>query len=89
MRSEGYFSADDRYILYFDIAKIRQEFADLSPQELFRQFDNLKTLGMLAEITIPLQLAGGVRALIRMMGLGVKPSANVESLQISSLRKRG
>jgi len=58
VRSEGYFSADDRYILYFDIAKIRQEFSDLSPQDLFRQFDNLKTLGMLTEITIPLQLTG-------------------------------
>lgn len=64
VRSEGYFSADDRYILYFDIAKIRQEFADFSPQELFRQFDNLKTLGMLTEITIPLQLTGGVDATI-------------------------
>lgn len=64
VRSEGYFSADDRYVLYFDIARIRQEFADLSPQELFRQFDNLKTLGMLAEITIPLRLTGGVDATI-------------------------
>ena len=64
VRSEGYFADPERYILYFDIAKIRQEFADLSPQELFRQFDNLKTLGMLAEITIPLQLTGGVNATI-------------------------
>lgn len=64
VRSEGYFAEPDRYILYFDIANIRQEFADLSPQELFRQFDNLKTLGMLAEITIPLQLTGGVDATI-------------------------
>lgn len=55
VRSEGYFASDERYILYFDIAKIRQEFSDLSPQALFRQFDNLKTLGMLSEITIPLQ----------------------------------
>jgi len=64
IRSEGYFATDDRYTLYFDIAKIQQEFADLSAQELFRQFDNLKTLGMLAEITIPLQLTGGVDATI-------------------------
>jgi len=59
---EGYFAAEDRYILYVDIAKTQQEFADLSAQELFRQFDNLKTLGMLTEISIPLQLSGGVDA---------------------------
>ncbi len=64
VRSEGYFASDDRYILYFDITKIRQQFDDLSPQELFRQFDNLKTLGMLAEISIPLKLFGGVDATI-------------------------
>ena len=64
VRSEGYFASDDRYILYFDITKIRQEFDDLSPQELFRQFDNLKTLEMLAEISIPLKLFGGVDATI-------------------------
>ena len=54
--SQGYFASDDRYILYFDIAKVQQEFEDPNPQELFRQLDNLKTLGMLAEISIPLQL---------------------------------
>lgn len=64
VRSEGYFAADDRYILYFDIAKIQQEFADLSTQELFRQFDNLKTLGMLADISIQLTLASGLDATI-------------------------
>lgn len=80
VRSEGYFSADDRYILYFDIAKIRQEFADFSPQELFRQFDNLKTLGMLAEITIPLQLAGGVDATIAHFSDGQFQSVYIYSI---------
>lgn len=80
VRSEGYFSADDRYILYFDIAKIRQEFADLSPQELFRQFDNLKTLGMLAEITIPLQLTGGVDATIAHFSDGQFQSVYIYSI---------
>lgn len=56
VRSEGYFASEDRYILYFDITQIQQEFGDLSAQELFRQFDNLRTLGMLAEISIPLRL---------------------------------
>ena len=80
VRSEGYFSSDDRYILYFDIAKIRQEFADLSPQELFRQFDNLKTLGMLAEITIPLQLTGGVDATIAHFSDGQFQSVYIYSI---------
>jgi predicted ATPase len=59
---EGYFRSEDRYILYLDIPKIQRTFADHSPQELFRQFDNLKTLGMLTDISIPLQLTGGVDA---------------------------
>jgi predicted ATPase len=80
VRSEGYFSADDRYILYFDIAKIRQEFADFSPQELFRQFDNLKTLGVLAEITIPLQLTGGVDATIAHFSDGQFQSVYIYSI---------
>lgn len=80
VRSEGYFSSDDRYILYFDIAKIRQEFADLSPQELFRQFDNLKTLGMLTEITIPLQLTGGVDATIANFSDGQFQSVYIYSI---------
>jgi len=64
VRSEGYFTSEDRYILYLNIAKIQLEFADLSAQELFRQFDNLKTLGLLVEISIPLQLTSGVDAAI-------------------------
>ncbi|MFH7320890.1 AAA family ATPase [Desulfurivibrio sp. D14AmB] len=80
VRSEGYFSEPARYILYFDIAKIRQEFADLTPQELFRQLDNLKTLGMLAEITIPLQLAGGVDATIAHFSDGQFQSVYIYSI---------
>jgi len=80
VRSEGYFAEPDRYILYFDIAKIRQEFADLSPQGLFRQFDNLKTLGMLAEITIPLQLTGGVDATIAHFSDGQFQSVYIYSI---------
>jgi predicted ATPase len=80
VRSEGYFSADDRYILYFDIAKIRQEFSDLSPQKLFRQFDNLKTLGMLTEITIPLKLTGGVDATIAHFSDGQFQSVYIYSI---------
>ena len=80
VRSEGYFSSDDRYILYFDIAKIRQEFTDFSPQALFRQFDNLKTLGMLTEITIPLQLTGGLDATIAHFSDGQFQSVYIYSI---------
>ena len=80
VRSEGYFSSDDRYILYFDISKIRQEFADLTPQELFRQFDNLKTLGLMAEISIPLKLANGVDATIAHFSDGQFQSVYIYSI---------
>jgi predicted ATPase len=80
VRSEGYFSSEDRYILYFDINKIRQEFSEFSPQELFRQLDNLKTLGMLAEITIPLQLTGGFDATIAYFSDGQFQSVYIYSI---------
>lgn len=80
VRSEGYFADPDRYILYFGIEKIRQEFSDLSPQELFRQFDNLKTLGMLAEITVPVQLTSGVDATIAHFSDGQFQSVYIYSI---------
>jgi predicted ATPase len=64
VRDEGYFRDKDHYILYFDIVKIQQEFSDYSSQELFRQFDNLKTLNMLAEISIPVTLENDTEAKI-------------------------
>jgi predicted ATPase len=80
VRSEGYFAVEDRYILYFDIFRIQQEFKDFSSQELFRQFDNLKTLGMLAEITIPLQLTSGVDATIAHFSDGQFQSVYIYSI---------
>jgi predicted ATPase len=80
LRSEGYFATDDRYTLYFDITKIQQEFADLSTQELFRQFDNLKTLGMLADISIPLKLTTGLDASIAHFSDGQFQSVYIYSI---------
>jgi predicted ATPase len=80
IRSEGYFATDDRYTLYFDIAKIQQEFADLSTQELFRQFDNLKTLSMLADISIPLKLADDLDASIAHFSDGQFQSVYIYSI---------
>lgn len=57
-RTEGYLSGDDvqKYVLYFDIEQIQQEFTDYTSQDLFRQLDNLKTLGMLTDVNIPIRL---------------------------------
>ena len=55
-RTEGFLSEDEKYILYFSIEKIQQEFGDYSSQDLFRQLDNLKTLGLLSSINIPVQI---------------------------------
>jgi predicted ATPase len=52
LRSEGYFQEPERYILYLDTEKLRAEFLGLSPGDLFRQFNNLKILGMLADVSI-------------------------------------
>lgn len=59
--TEGYFPNDDRYILYLSISKLQGEFSG-KWLELFRQFDNLKTLGMLDGISVPLRLASGIEA---------------------------
>ena len=62
--TEGYLSRDDRYILYISISKL-QEGLDNNSQELFRQLDNLQTLGMLADISVPLQLISGAKGALR------------------------
>ncbi|MBN9395471.1 MAG: AAA family ATPase [Candidatus Melainabacteria bacterium] len=62
IRSEGYFPNDEMYIHYFAIEKVREEFTDLSPQALFHEFDNLKTLDMLAEMSLPIVLQNGREA---------------------------
>ncbi|MFH0733329.1 MAG: AAA family ATPase [bacterium] len=56
VREIGYFAENERYILYFDIKKIQIEFAKDSKQHLFQQFDNLKLIGMLNEISIMVTL---------------------------------
>lgn len=62
VRTEGYFKNEDTYIYYFDIRAILKEFRDYSSQELFRQFDNLKTLEMLREISSKIILENGEEA---------------------------
>lgn len=78
--SEGYFASEDRYILYVDISKMQLEFADYTAQELFRQFDNLKTLGMLADIAVPLNLTSGLDASIAHFSDGQFQSVYIYSI---------
>lgn len=80
VRSEGYFGSDDRYTLYYDIEKIQQEFSDFTAQQLFRQFDNLKTLGMLEEISIPLKLITGFDAKVAHFSDGQFQSVYIYSI---------
>ena len=54
----------DRYQIPVNIELFQQRFADQSLSDIFRQFDNLKTLGMLADVSIPLTLTSGLNATI-------------------------
>lgn len=80
VRDEGYFPNDDRYALYLDIAQIQQEFSDFSSQDLFRQFDNLKTLNMLGEISIPLAVEDDKDATISYFSDGQFQSVYIYSI---------
>jgi ABC-type Mn2+/Zn2+ transport system ATPase subunit len=66
-RDEGYFAREeysDEYILYFDIKEFQKAFGKLSAQQLFREFDNLKTIEMLGDISIEIGLESGNAATI-------------------------
>ncbi len=62
IRTEGYIASDDEYILYLDPNKIRNAFENEAPHELFMRFDNLKVVGMLGDVNIPLELSNGEEA---------------------------
>lgn len=57
-----YNKAKDYYSLTLNLELFQLRFADEGMTNVFRQFDNLKTLGMLADIAIPLKLTSGVEA---------------------------
>ncbi|WP_425220426.1 AAA family ATPase [Pseudomonas sp.] len=54
----------DRYRLTLNLELFQKRFADEGLADVFRQFDNLKTLGMLADIAIPLKLTCGLDATV-------------------------
>jgi len=57
--SEGYIASEDRYVHHISLDMLQAEYGERGALWLFRQFDNLKTLGMLAEISLPLKMRGG------------------------------
>lgn len=59
LRTEGYLWEEDVYQLYISIPKVQEIFKGLSAEQLFKQFDNLKTLGMLESIKVPIVLNNG------------------------------
>ncbi|TGK78190.1 ATP-binding protein [Leptospira montravelensis] len=59
---DGYQEKEDIYIFYLDIKKIRKEFKSDSSQQLFREFDNLKTIEMLENISVDIHLSDGTQA---------------------------
>lgn len=77
--TEGYFPNDDRYVLYLSISKLQEKFTG-KWQELFRQFDNLKTLGMLDTISVPLRLTSGIEGSINHFSDGQFQSVYIYSV---------
>ena len=68
--SEGYFPSDERYVLHLSLDRLQTEFGERRALWLFRQFDNLKTLGMLAEISVPLKMKGGAEGNVQFFSDG-------------------
>lgn len=62
VRDEGYLNREDfedEYILYLDIEDFQNKFTESTAQDIFRDFDNLKTIEMLDDISIELELLDG------------------------------
>ena len=58
-RDSIYDRGQDRYTIRINLELFREEFTDASSSGLFRQFDNLKTLGMFEGLSIPIGLGDG------------------------------
>jgi len=70
----------DSYCLKVNLELFKQQFKDNPASEIFRQFDNLKTLGMLAAITLPLKLTNGHDATIAHFSDGQFQSVYIYSI---------
>lgn len=75
------FDADkDRYQIAVNIELFQQRFVDVSLSDIFRQFDNLKTLGMLADLSVPLTLTSGLDGTIAHFSDGQFQSVYIYSI---------
>jgi predicted ATPase len=72
--------ANDRYQFNINLELFQQRFPPEQVTDVFRQFDNLKTLGLLGEISIPLQLANGVETTIDYFSDGQFQSGYIYSI---------
>lgn len=77
--NEGYFQDGDYYILYISIRKLQESFEN-HWEDLFRQFDNLKVLGMLGDITVPLRLISDIEGDISSFSDGQFQSVYIYSI---------
>lgn len=75
-----YNAAVDLYRITLDISLFQQRFYEEEVTDIFRQFDNLKTLGMLAGISIPLTLTSGLNAIIAHFSDGQFQSVYIYSI---------
>lgn len=68
VRDEGYINGDeqynDGYILYLDIPDFLEKFKALTVLDLFKNFDNLKLIEMLDEVSVQIKLENGKEATI-------------------------
>jgi energy-coupling factor transporter ATP-binding protein EcfA2 len=70
----------DRYQIPISTELFQQVFKDEAVTDIFRQFDNLKILGMLEEISISLTLTGGLDATIAHFSDGQLQSVYIYSI---------
>lgn len=70
----------NRYQIAVNIELFQQRFADESLSGIFRQFDNLKTLGMLADLSVPLILTSGLNGTIAHFSDGQFQSVYIYSI---------
>ncbi len=75
-----YSAESDQYNIPINIELLQQKFSNETVSDIFRQFDNLKTLGMLADIAVPLTLAGGFDASIAHFSDGQFQSVYIYSI---------
>jgi predicted ATPase len=78
--SNVYSTGDDQYKVQINIELFQQRFAADSVSDIFRQFDNLKTLGMLEGLIVPLTLVSGLDASISHFSDGQFQSVYIYSI---------